>query len=206
MIRVKQGVRLEFAAENQVSFNSYDYDIGEETDVNYRAERRDVIIKDKAQNTLHQYQLEGCIYKEGWSENLPPGVNTASIIAVYSYGSGYKLLLQDKSTSTTLEFSPASRKLDSWHYEGILLTCLSITWRSSIYPVYAVEKTEGEYEIVIFSIGDIEMILEKRLRPVTAKLTWSHPYLSVCGNETERRIAVTSSDRSLDICYWEFGK
>ena len=50
----------------------------------------------------------------------------ASVIGVYSQAFVVKkLLLQDKSTSTTLVLSADDRDLlDSWHHEGILLTCL----------------------------------------------------------------------------------
>ena len=108
-----------------------------------------------------------------------------------------KLLLQDKSTSTTLALSSdGGELLDSWHRKGILLTCLK-----TAHLVYAVEKTEGEYEIVI---DDWEQTSKKRLQPVTGKPTWSHPYLSVCYPSWKDRMAVTSAaDHSLDIYKWD---
>ena len=181
VIRRKQGFGLEFAAEDQVCFS-----------------RETVIIKEKTQKTLHNYQQKDCTYKEKWSENLPPDVNTASIIAVVQW-QGRKLLLQDKSTSTTLALScDGGELLGRWHDEGILLTCL----RDAL--VYAVEKTEGEYEIVI---DDWEQTSRTRLQPVTGKPTWSHPYLSVCYPSWKHRMVVTSAaNRSLDIYQWDMSE
>ena len=184
-IETSRGVHLEFAAEDQVGFHN---DTGE------------VIIKEKAQNTLHKYELQfpENIYQEIWSEDFPDGVNTASVIAVHEVHESdfsYRLLLQDKNTSTTLALSFDDRKLlDSWHHEGILLTCFNFE-----YGVYAVEKAEEGYEIVIAETKnkDHETRSETRLQPVAATPTWSHPYLSVC--KGEGRLAVTSSDHTLDI-------
>ena len=182
VITMSRGDRLGFAAGKQVGYGRY----GE------------VVMKEKAQKTLHRYKFNDKIYQETWSEDFPHGVNTASVIAVYSATRGQKLLLQDKSTSTTLVLSSDGRELlDSWHHEGILLTCL---WDSE--PVYVVENTYGEYEIVIVNKDRSET----RLQPVTAKSPWSHPYLSVCYYESNFqhiiRIAVTSKDRTLDIYDW----
>ena len=174
---MSRGDRLEFAAENQVGYGLY----GE------------IVIKEKAQKTLHNYklQLNEITYQEIWSEDFPHGVNTASVTAVYGVTGGCKLLLQDKSTSTTLVLSSDGRELlDSLHHEGILLTTIFVE-----NLVYVVKNTYGEYEIVIVN-GDIS---ETRLQPVTTKPTWSHPYLSVCENIS--MIAVTSKDRTLDIYY-----
>ena len=178
-IKMSRGHRLEWAAEKQVGYGLF----GE------------VIIKEKAQKTLHRYelQLNEIIHQEIWSEDLPHGVNTASIIAVYRLRGDYKLFLQDKSTSTTLVLSSDGRELlDSWHHEGILLTCLF-----DHEPVYVVENTYGEYKIVIVN----EDRSETRLQPVAAKSPWSHPYLSVCQHYVGSRIAVTSKDHTLDIYY-----
>ena len=180
VIKMSRGDRLEFAAEKQVGYGSV----------------VEVIIKEKAQKTLHRYDLqlnELKTYQEIWSEDFPHGVNTASVIAVYSATGGQKLLLQDKSTSTTLVLSSDGRELlDSWHHEGILLTCLYDN-----DPVYVVENTYGEYEIVIVNTDRSET----RLQPVAAKSPWSHPYLPVCQLFVGRRIAVTSKDHTLDIYY-----
>ena len=181
---MSRGNRLEFAAEKQVGYNAYGK----------------VIIKEKARKTLHKYELQSreMVYQEIWSEDFPHGVNTASVIAVYSPSGGDKLLLQDKSTSTTLVLSSDGREfLDSWNHEGIFLTCLY-----QDEPVYAVEKTSREYEIVIVK-ENRDGKYEKRLQPVASKPTWSHPYLSVC--ETAGRIAVTSKDHTLDI-YYSYGR
>ena len=177
MISKKQGFGLEFAAEDQVCFS-----------------HKIVIIKEKIQKTLHNYQRKDYTYKEKWSENLPPDINTASIIAVERKSS--KLLLQDKSTSTTLALSSDGRELlGSWHRKGILLTCLK-----DAHLVYAVDKTEGEYEIVI---DDWEQTSRTRLQSVTGKPTWAHPYLSVCYLSSRDMIAVTcAADHSLDIYNW----
>ena len=151
-------------------------------------------MKEKAQKTLHRYRLRvyEMIYQEIWSEDFPHGVSTASVIAVYGLPGGCKLLLQDKSTSTTLVLSSDGREnLDSWVHEGILLTCLFAN-----EPVYAVENTYGEYEIVIVNEDRSETKL-----PVTAKSPWSHPYLSVCQRYIGDRIAVVSKDHTLDIYY-----
>ena len=195
---MSQGIHLEFPADYQVGhrFNG------------------EVIIKEKAQNTLHKYKLHfpKYIYQEIWSVDFPHGVNTASVTAVYSkkilgreLQYGYKVLLQDKSTSTTLILSSDGTKLlDSWHHEGILLTCFCSGW--SEYFVHVVEKTDGEYEIVIIERNirlNNKDISETRLQPVAAKPTWSHPYLSLC--KSNSRIAVTSTDHTLDI-YSKFGK
>ena len=173
-----QGVRLEFAAENQVGFE----DITGE-----------VIIQEKGQKRLHRYELkiqEGNVYQEEWSENFPHNISSASIITLCEDHP----LLQDKGTSTILKMSSNGRELlDSWHHEGILLTSLFLYGL-----VYAVEKTNGEYEILI--VKDKETSKkgrsEKRLQPVTAKPTWTHPYLSVTKGDG---IAVTSTHHTLDI-------
>ena len=175
VIKMSRSDRLGFAAEKQVGYGLH----GE------------VVIKEKAQKTLHRYEFNDKIYQEIWSEDFPHGVNTASVIAVYiALFSGHKLLLQDKSTSTTLVLSSDGRELDSWHHEGILLTCLR-----NGEPVYVVENTYGEYEIVIVNTDRSET----RLQPVTTKPTWSHPYLSVCQYYALGKIAVTSKDHTLDI-------
>ena len=184
MTEKSRGVRLEFAAEDQVVF------FGDK-----------VIIKVKAQNTLHKYELQlpKMIYQEmRMSEDLPHGVNTASVMAV-RWGN---ILLQDKSTSTTLQLSCKSTKLlDSWRHEGILLSYHRHVDNRNQF-MYAVEKTYGEYEIVI-----VEMIYHLgcsrefrdivRLQPVGTKPTWSHPYLSVCLKD--QKLAVTSTEHTLDI-------
>ena len=178
VITMSRGDRLEWAAEKQVGYGQH----GE------------VVMKEKAQKTLHRYKLQRneITYQEIWSEDFPHGVNTASVIAVYSDSSD-ELLLQDKSTSTTLVLSSNGRDLlDSWHHEGILLTCFS-----GNTPVYAVENTYGEYKIVIVNKDRSET----RLQPVAAKSPWSHPYLSACEYYLGRRIAVTSKDHTLDIYY-----
>ena len=165
-----QAVCLDFVAEDQVGFCI----LGE------------VTLKEKAQKRLHLYQMQnGCIYHKIWSEDFPHGVNTARIICM---SDKRKVLLQDKSTSTTLELSSDGTKLlNRWHHKGILLTCL--------YPeqlVYAVKKADVEYEIAIESEKS-----EIRLQPVAAKPAWPHPYLSVSGNASG--IVVTSADHTLDI-------
>ena len=179
-IKMSSGHRLKWAAEKQVGYGRY----GE------------VVLKEKAQKALHKYdlQLNEIIYQEIWSEDFPHGVNTASVIAVYVPSDDYELLLQDKSTSTTLILSSDGREiLDSRHHEGILLTCLY-----NNEPVYAVENTYGECEIVIVNKDRPET----RLQPVATKSPWSHPYLSVCQYYVGSRIAVTSKDHTLDIYSW----
>ena len=182
-IETSRTVRLEFAAENQVGINRY---TGE------------IIIKEKAQNTLHKYKLQSPdnLYQEIWSENFPHGINTASVIAAYcTIKNGCKIALQDKTSSTTLLLSSDGRQLlDSWHHEGILLACFH-----SEKFAYAVEKAEGEYEIVIVEANDkdLKKRSEIKLQPVVAKPTWSNYYLSVCMSKL--RIAVTSTDHTLDI-------
>ena len=181
---MSRGVRLEVAAEDQVGFYE---------------RTGEVFIKEKAQNTLHKYKLQfkENIYQEIWSEDFPDGVNTASVISMYDddmYEDGYnlKLVLHDKSTSSTLLLSSDGKELlDSWHHDDeILLTCFS----SAFYGlfVFAMEMAEGEYKIVI-----VEGSSTIRLQPVAAKPTWSNPYLSVC--EIMRRLAVISTDHTLDI-------
>ena len=190
---MSRGVRLEFAVEDLVGVY-----------------QRGVIIKEKAHNTLHEYELQlpEMIYRELWSEDFPHGVNAANVMAVGRWETF--VLLQDKNTSTTLVLSHEGKKrLGSWHQEGILLN-----WHDSSYEnlfMYAVEKTYGEYEIVIvnrsrfppsysdnsFYWGPDRDIL--RLQPVGTKPTWSHPYLSVCENDRGKRIAVTSTEHTLDI-------
>ena len=169
-----QGVRLEWAAANQVGF----------------CIEGEVIIKEKAQKTLHKYKLHSkeIMYQEMWSEHFPHGVDTASVIAVKYQ----EPLLQDKRSTTLLLSNDGKILLDSWQHEGILLTCFLDK------AVYAVEKTSGEYEIVIVDIDDRS---ETRLQPVAAKPTWSHTYLSVCGYEAGTVVA--SKDRTLDIYRWK---
>ena len=153
-------MHLEFAAEDQVGFGT----------------NGDVIIKEKAQNRLHKYQLqikEGNVYPEIWSEDFPCGVNTARIIAIDFIGNF--LLLYDKSTSTVLKFCENGRKLiESWR--GILLACVAQTG-----PVH-VEETDGKYEIIIDNYGSSIA----RLQPVAGRRPWTHPYLSVCADERDR--------------------
>ena len=177
---MSRGERLDFAAENQVGYGFH----------------REVIIKEKAQKTLHRYDLQvnEIVYQEVWSEDFPHGVNTGSVIAVYIVSGGYKLLLQDKSKSTTLVLSSDGREiLNSWHHEGILLTILFDDEK-----VYVVENTYGEYEVVIVNKDRSET----RLQPVAVKSPWTHPYLSVCQYcGFSSRIAVTSKDHTLDIYY-----
>ena len=186
-------VQLEFAAENQVGYGRH----GE------------VVIKEKAQKTLHKYNLpwKEVVYKVIWSENFPHGVNTASVIAAYAtickYDSVFvqevHVILHDKTTSTTLVLSTDGRKLlDSWHHEGILLTCFDEQF------VYAVEKAEGGYEIAIVNVKKGRS--ETKLQPFTAKPTWSHPYLSLCKSVFLKRIVVTSTDHTLDIYYESGGR
>ena len=188
VIEKSQGHRLEWAAENQVAYSD---------------DGRVVVMKEKAQNTraLHTYNMEfdmlsdEIIYQKRWNEDLPHGINPASVIAGYGWTDGYRFLLEDKSTSTTLLLCPRGRELvGSWHHEGILLTCLK-----NAKLVFSVEKRSGEYEIVIVDTCN-ENKLES-LQPITSKPTWSHPYLSVC--EGEGRIAVTSKHHTLDIYYWD---
>ena len=181
---MSQIVRLEWAADNQVGYGQYG----------------DVIMKEKAQKTLHKYMLllEEVIYKETWSENFPHDVNAASVIGVCWHNSEYKPLLHDKSTSTTLVLSSDGKELlNSLHHEGVLLTYLCHDGLDG-QQVYAVEKTYGECEIVIVDNKDIS---ETRLQPVAGKPTWSHPYLSVCEDMRNDWIAVTSKDHTLDIYY-----
>ena len=176
---MSRGVHLGFAAEDQVAFHECNGNI---------------IMKEKAQNTLHIYKLHVAknTYQEIWSEDFLHGVNTACVKAFYcDQNDGLKFLLQDRRTLTTQVLSSEGRKLlDSWHYEGILLTC------DSYEKMYAVKKAEGKYEIVIV---DHKYRNEKRLQPVNAKPTWSHPYLSVC--KMKKRIVVASIDRTLDIYF-----
>ena len=184
MIGVKQGIRLEFAAENQVDFGRGGI----------------FVLKEKAQNTIHKYNLKRYTDKEVCITNLPSGVNTANIISECEFCNGTGgLILQDSSTAATLVLSPdGTELLDSWHHEGILLTCLN-----GNDPMYAVETTEGEYEIAIV----IDNKSETRLQPVTGKPTWSHPYLSVANNLWTELMAVTSAtDHSLDIYKYVWGK
>ena len=188
VIEKKRSVRLEFAAEDQVGVNRYG---GE------------VIMKQKAQNILHKYKLQSTenIYQKIWSEDFPHCVNTGSVIAAYSADKNdCKILLQDKSTSTILVLSSDGRKLlDSWHCKGILLACYKRGFVLDVQFVYAVERAEGEYEIVFVegSDKDRKKRSEIKLQPVTAKNTWSHPELSVC--KSKNRIAVTSTENTLDI-------
>ena len=177
VITMSREDRLGFAAEKQVGYGI----LG------------NVCMKEKAQKTLHKYKLQLnkiVTYQEIWSEDIPHGVNTASVIAV---SDGFIHLLPDKSTSTTLELSSDGLELlHSWHHEGIPLTCLMFSEQ-----VYVVENTYGEYEIVIVDNNGSET----RLQPVAAKSAWTHPYLSVCQFFDSNKIAVTSKDHTLDIYY-----
>ena len=148
-----------------------------------------VIVKKKGQNTLHKFQVQtGYAYQKIWTEESPHDVNTAKVIGISEHGQAY---LQEKSGSPTLVMDSAGKNLlTSWHYEGTLLTCLP-----SNQPVYAVEKADGEYEIVKVEIDSSEV----RLQPVSERPAWPHPYLSVCDDERRSRIAVTSKLHTLDI-------
>ena len=177
VIETSQDVHVGFAAEDQVSFN----------------EDGAVVIKEKAQKTLHKYELktqERNVYQKIWSVDFPPDVNDASIRSVpcslvdYSY-----ILLQDKNTATLKLSLDSDSGWDSWNHEGIILPC------SVLKHVYAVEKTVGEYEILIHDYH-----YKAKLQPVAGRPTWKDPYLSVCvyGVCTDK-VAVTSASRTLDI-------
>ena len=180
---MSQGVHLEFEAENQIGFK----------------DDATVVIKEKAQKTLHKYDLqhqEGNVYQKIWNVDFPLDVNDASIRSVsYSFPQDSYVLLQDKNTATLkLSFDCRSvldspESWNSWHYEGIILPC------SRIDRVYAVEKTDGEYEIIINDNN-----FNARLQPVAGRPSWKDPYLSVCVNGVRKdRIAVASSNHTLDI-------
>ena len=183
VIDMSQGVLLGFAAEYQVSFN----------------EDREVVIKEKAQKVLHKYELqiqERNVYQKIWSVDFPPGVNDASIRSLsYSLHKDWYVLLQDKNTATLKlsfkHFDQCDRfdGWDSWHHEGIILPC------SGIERVYAVEKTDREFEIII---NDTHF--KARLQPVATRSTWKDPYLSVCADTVFMdRIGVISTNHTLDI-------
>ena len=173
VIERSQDIHLGFAAEDQVGFNSDGA----------------VVLKEKAQKTLHKYELqiqERNVYKKSWSKNFPPDVGDASIRSVSGY---HNVLLQDKNT-VTLKLNFDCRKAwDNWHHSGIILPC------SEIKCMYAVEKTNEEYELIIND--------KARLQSVMGRPTWTDPHLSVCGVSYEydvpERIAVTSTNRTLDI-------
>ena len=100
---MSNGVSLEFAAENHVGFDIYGK----------------VIIKEKAQERLHIYQIQGGhVYQEIWSKNIPDGANTTRNIAISDSGNA---LLQDKSTLEILELSSDGRTFESrWNQKGNL--------------------------------------------------------------------------------------
>ena len=181
VIEVRRGVRLEVEAEGQVGFNR----------------QGEVVIKEKAQQTLHKYKLqilERDLYQEIWSEDIPPGVNSASIRAVTDLA--HEVLLQDNSSATMKWRFHNLKHWNSWNDEGIILPC------SGIGRVYAVEKTAGEYEIIIH-----DNHFKARIQPVAGRSTWKDPYLSVCvSGVPEDRIAVTSTNHTLDIYSREYGK
>ena len=74
-IKMSRGHRLDWAAEKQVGYGW----------------NEEVVIKEKAQKTLHRYDLQKneLIYQEIWNEDFPHSVNTASIIAVRYYAVRY---------------------------------------------------------------------------------------------------------------------
>ena len=173
VIKISQGVHLGFAAENQVSFR----------------QDGEVVVKEKAQKTLHEYRLqiqEKNVYQKSRSEDFPSGVNGASIRS----SCGPATFLQDNNTATLKLAFHNLKPWKIWNHKGILLPC------SRIKHVYAVEKTDGEYEIVI---NDYEFNV--RLQPAMGRPTWKDPYLSVCtdGLTSIDRIAVTSTNRTLGI-------
>ena len=173
VIKISQGIHLEFAAEKQVGFRK----------------EGEVVVKEQAQKTLHEYRLriqEKNVYQKSRSEDFPPDVNDASIRS----SSGPSTFLQDNNTAT---LKLAFHNLKPWkilHHEGILLPC------SRIKHVYAVEKTDSEYEIII---NDYEF--NGGLQPASGRPTWKDPYLSVCTDRVTSidRIAVTSTNRTLGI-------
>ena len=63
VITMSRGDRLEFAAEKQVGYGS----------------SGEVVIKEKAQKTLHRYDLQEneIILREIWRYGVPHGVNTS---------------------------------------------------------------------------------------------------------------------------------
>ena len=171
VIKVSQGVHLGFAAEDQVGFNK---DGG-------------VVVKEITRKTLHEYRLqiqERNVYQESRSEDFPSGVNDASIRS----SSGPSVLLQDKNTATQKRSFHNLQPWKSWHHEGTILPC------SRMKCVYAVEKTDGEYEIIIDDYNS-----KARLQPVTGGSPWKDPYLSLCMHGGSDRIAVTSTNNTLQI-------
>ena len=175
---ISQGVHLEFAAEHQVGFKN----------------EGEVVIKEKAKKTLHEYTLqirERNVYQKSKSGDFPSGVNDASIRS----SSGPSILLQDKNTATLkLSF----HNLNFWkrcHHEGIILPC---SGRSGTERMYAMEKTDGEYEII-----NNDDRFKAVLQPVAGRPTWKDPYLCVCvdGSASDIKMAVTSRNHTLDIYY-----
>ena len=179
VIKMSQGVHLGFAAEDQVGF------------------QRDgsVVIKDKAHETLHKYELqiqEGDLYHKKWSYDLPFGLEDVSIRSA----SGNNVVLQVKNTGTLkfiLYYKSIGSVWDRLHHEGIYLNCCLLDFED----VYAVERLDGEYEIVFTS-----NCTKVRMHPVAGRPTWKDPYLSVCVKEDQYEqywMAVASANHTLDI-------
>ena len=170
-------VHIGFAAEDQVGFN----------------EDGTVVTKEKAQKKLHKYELkiqERNVYQKLWSEDFPRDVNDASIRSMpYSMREDSYVSLQDKNTANLKLSFESDSGWDSWHHEGIILPC------SVLKHVYAVEKTVGEYEILIHDYH-----YKAKLQPVAGRPTWKDPYLSVCVyGVCKDRVALTSANLIFDI-------
>ena len=187
---------MEIAGENQVAFNELGH----------------LIIKEKEQKQLHCYNLhaeesESAINQ--WSVQFPPDVNSASIRSA-TFG---EVLMQDDRTSTLkLSLQPPTlhnnnkEVWESYHHEGVILPSIG----QDDGRLYAVKKTNGEYEIIIDGC-DIKATLQPvAVQPVAGRPTWKDPYLSVCARPALAdwhidRIAVTSTNCTLDI-YCRTGK
>ena len=172
---MRQYVQLGFTAEDQVGFD----------------EDGTVVMKEKGQKTLHQFKLQNQemnVYQKDRSYDFPPGANDASIRSL----SEMTVFLQDKYTATLKRIFYEYSRWGSYNHEGIILNCFGIE------RVYALAKSDGEYEIIL-----VDKDFGPRIQPVAGKPAWKDPYLSVCSNYG--KMAVASTDNTLDI-YRRSGK
>ena len=148
--------------------------------------RGDVIMAEKEEpHDLHLITMSHGDMAEKWCRHLPGDINPLCRKAVT--GSGDVLLQNSLSSPDTVTLR-ADGSITTSRQEGSLITtCLHDL------PVYALEKEDDDWEIVVMDHRE-----ERRLRPPPAHRWGNGIVLSVCGSG--ERVAVTDSlSRTLSI-------
>ena len=165
---MSQCVQQRFQAEDRVGFD----------------EGGKVVLKDKAQKTLHKYTMhiqERSVYQKECSYDLPPHTSDASIRYL---SEKFGIFLQNKNKPSLTLLLDNDNQWRHLHHEGIFLLCPLTN------PFFAVENINGGYEIIIDDTN--------KLQPIAGRPTWKDPYLSVCETGMSR-LAVASTNHTLDI-------